>query len=209
MDQKKLTLNDVAALLVQIEPTDLADLARVRESLNDIAECSPPSVQRPISVAIQKIDQIVGGKGSDSSSLLTEVGDLLEKALDEVEKTEEEASVSGPEPDQEPTGKPADDDERFDSVPAEANPALLADPVIVEAVKAENAKGKTLDQIKELDAKWMATPGIADYMKVLMDSECGKYLRSLQQSAPYYAEIFVMDNQGANVAMTDKTSDYW
>lgn len=25
----------------------------------------------------------------------------------------------------------------------------------------------------------------------------------------YYAEIFVMDNQGANVAMTDKTSDYW
>ena len=83
------------------------------------------------------------------------------------------------------------------------------DAVIVEAVKAENAKGKTLDQIKELDAKWMATPGIADYMKALMDSECGKYLRSLQQSARYYAEIFVMDNQGANVAMTDKTSDYW
>jgi hypothetical protein len=26
---------------------------------------------------------------------------------------------------------------------------------------------------------------------------------------PFLAEAFVMDNQGANVAMTDKTSDYW
>ena len=83
------------------------------------------------------------------------------------------------------------------------------DPIIVGAVKAENAKGKTLDQIKELDKKWMGTPGIADYMKALMDNECGKHLRKIQASAPYYAEIFVMDNQGANVAMSDKTTDYW
>lgn len=83
------------------------------------------------------------------------------------------------------------------------------DPVIVEAVKAENKKGKTLDEIKRMDEKWIATPGVADYMKAIMDSECGKYLKNIQKSAPFYAEIFVMDNQGANVAMTDKTSDYW
>ena len=46
-------------------------------------------------------------------------------------------------------------------------------------------------------------------MQVLMDSECGRHLRNVQSSAPYYGEIFVMDNQGAIVAMTDKTSDYW
>ena len=83
------------------------------------------------------------------------------------------------------------------------------DSIIVKAVKAENGKGKTLDQIKELDKKWMATPGIVDYMKALMDNECGMYLRKIQASGPYYAEIFVMDNLGANVAMSDKTSDYW
>jgi len=83
------------------------------------------------------------------------------------------------------------------------------DPIIVQAVKNENAKGKTLDQIKELDKKWMATPGIDDFMKSLMDSPCGKHLQKLQKSAPYYAEIFVMDNQGANVCMSEKTSDYW
>lgn len=86
---------------------------------------------------------------------------------------------------------------------------LGIEPIIVNAVKAENAKGKTLEQIKELDEKWKTTPGITDFMKELMESKCGKYLRSLQEKTPYYAEIFVMDNQGANVAMTDKTSDYW
>jgi hypothetical protein len=83
------------------------------------------------------------------------------------------------------------------------------DEVIVNAVKAENAKGKTLDQIKALDKKWKETPGIDDFMKSIMVSECGKHLQNLQEGAKYITEIFVMDNQGANVAMSDKTSDYW
>lgn len=82
-------------------------------------------------------------------------------------------------------------------------------PVIVDAVEQENALGKTLDEIKELDDMWKNTPGIADYMQVLMDSECAQVLLELQEEFPFIAEIFVMDNQGANVAMTDKTSDYW
>jgi hypothetical protein len=87
--------------------------------------------------------------------------------------------------------------------------ALGSDPVIVKAVKAENAKNKTMAQIKDHDKRWKASPGIVDYMQAIMESECGKHLRNIQNSASYYAEIFVMDNQGANVAMTDKTSDYW
>lgn len=86
---------------------------------------------------------------------------------------------------------------------------LGEDPVIVAAVKKENAKGKTLAQIQALDKEWKNTPGIVDYMKAIMESECGKYIRKIQESETFYAEIFVMDNQGANVAMTDKTSDYW
>ncbi len=87
--------------------------------------------------------------------------------------------------------------------------SLGTDPIIVNAVKDENAKGKTLDQIKAMDEKWKAHAGIAGYMQAIMDSGCGKHLRKIQSGSPYYAEIFVMDNQGANVAMTDKTSDYW
>ncbi|OIQ49036.1 hypothetical protein BerOc1_00955 [Pseudodesulfovibrio hydrargyri] len=87
--------------------------------------------------------------------------------------------------------------------------ALGSDPVIVEAVKAQNAKGMSLAEIQAMDEKWMNTPGVDPFMKALMDSELGKHLRTLQESKDYYAEIFVMDNQGANVGMTDKTSDYW
>lgn len=87
--------------------------------------------------------------------------------------------------------------------------ALGEDPVIIAAVTAENAKGKTAAQVQEMDKKWKGTPGLADYMTAIMESECGKHIRSIQESEPFYAEIFIMDNQGANVAMTDKTSDYW
>jgi hypothetical protein len=93
-----------------------------------------------------------------------------------------------------------------------ANSTLVAiggDPIIIEAVKAANAKGQSLDDIKAMDEKWKNTAGVADFMQALMDSECGKHIRELQKTQPYFAEIFVMDNQGANVAMTDKTSDYW
>lgn len=86
---------------------------------------------------------------------------------------------------------------------------LGADPVIVEAVKAQNAKKMSLEQIKQTDEKWKAFAGIADYMKAIMETDCAKSLYEFQKAKSYYVEIFVMDNQGANVAMTDKTSDYW
>jgi hypothetical protein len=83
------------------------------------------------------------------------------------------------------------------------------DPVIIAAVKIENAKNKTLDAIKAEDQTWRNTPGIDVFMKSILESDCAKHLRNIQASKPYFSEIFVMDNQGANVAMTDKTSDYW
>jgi hypothetical protein len=86
---------------------------------------------------------------------------------------------------------------------------LGSDPLIVAAVKAQNSKGVTLSEIQQMDEKWKGHAGIADYMAALMESNLGKHLRQLQESQAYYAEIFVMDNQGANVGMTDKTSDYW
>jgi hypothetical protein len=87
--------------------------------------------------------------------------------------------------------------------------AIGVDPVIVEAVKAQNATERSLDEIQQMDENWKTTNGIASFMQALMDSKLGKHLRMLQESQSYYGEILVMDNQGANVGMTDKTSDYW
>lgn len=87
--------------------------------------------------------------------------------------------------------------------------AFGSDTVIVAAVKGANAEHRTIDQIKARDAEWQKTAGVVDYMQALMDNTCGKHLHKLQADLPYLAEVFVMDNQGANVAMSDKTSDYW
>ena len=83
------------------------------------------------------------------------------------------------------------------------------DPIIVAAVKAENAKGKTLDEIQAKDKEWISNRGVSPLMRELINSETGRHLSNIYYSTQYFMEIFVMDNQGANVAMVSKTSDYW
>lgn len=87
--------------------------------------------------------------------------------------------------------------------------AMGTDPAIVKAVKDQNSLKRSLADIKEMDEKWKSTPGIGDFMKEYLENDCAGKLRDIQNTTPYYAEIFVMDNQGANVCQTDKTSDYW
>lgn len=82
-------------------------------------------------------------------------------------------------------------------------------PAIVAAVKTKNASGETLDQVKQRDAQWRETAGVDDFMKSLMESPAAAELLKLESSKPYFFELFLMDNQGANIAMTNKTSDYW
>lgn len=83
------------------------------------------------------------------------------------------------------------------------------DPVLVAAVKEQNAKGMTLDQIQKRDKEWMATTGMDDQMKAMMKNAAAQEMDKLEATKPYFFESILMDNQGANVAMTNKTSDYW
>ena len=46
-------------------------------------------------------------------------------------------------------------------------------------------------------------------MGELKTNAAAKILVALAAKHPVLAEAFVMDNQGANVAMIDATSDYW
>lgn len=87
--------------------------------------------------------------------------------------------------------------------------ALGTERVVVEAVKKANAKQLTPERIKELDAEWVAAPDLTPFMRSLMENDCGKFLRELRTERPYLAEVFVMDNRGATVAMSRRTTDYW
>ena len=90
----------------------------------------------------------------------------------------------------------------------------INDPVIINAVKAQDAKNANLAQgdIDALDKKWRAEVEAAD--KPLIDSvlsnEASKFLQEKQAASKgVVAEIFVMDDKGLNVAQSDATSDYW
>lgn len=102
--------------------------------------------------------------------------------------------------------------EQFPSGVNELVPMLKSwgeDPVIISAVQSQNKKAMTLEAIKKRDEKWIATDGIDEIMKALMNNAAAKRLLEFEKSQPYFFELFLMDNQGANVAMTNKTSDYW
>jgi hypothetical protein len=86
-----------------------------------------------------------------------------------------------------------------------------ADPVIVKAVKEQNAQGLTLAKIQENDKIWMATTDAhkapTAFMKSIASNAAAKRLAKLEK--PYMVEFILTDNQGANVAVTGMTSDYW
>lgn len=91
-------------------------------------------------------------------------------------------------------------------------PALMAygkNTVLIAAVKKQNSDGLSLDQIKERDNKWKATSGVDEFMKSLLENASAKELLKIEKTKPYFMELFLMDNQGGNVAMTNKTGDYW
>jgi len=126
MSDDKLTLDDIAALIVQIEPTDLADLALVRKGLNAIADSSPASVQRPIAEAVKRIDRMTGGEASDPFGCLAEIGAFIEQAMNAMEKSGgEEVPFSDPEAEQVPIIGAAPEAGRSNALPPEADPALL------------------------------------------------------------------------------------
>lgn len=84
-----------------------------------------------------------------------------------------------------------------------------SDPVLVQAVKDQNAQNLSLDEIKKRDEVWRNTSDVDSFMSAMMENKASKRLLELERSKPFLIELFLMDNQGANVAMTNKTSDYW
>jgi hypothetical protein len=82
------------------------------------------------------------------------------------------------------------------------------DPVFIREIAAQNAQRMTLAQIQAIDKLWMAG-GEGDRAARLQTNACAQHLKALVAAHPGFGESFAMDNQGANVCMTDRTSDFW
>ena len=90
----------------------------------------------------------------------------------------------------------------------------LNDKVVIDAIKAQNAKHDSLSQadIDKLDKQWRAEVDASK--KPLIDSvmknELSAFLaKKKEETQGVVTEMFVMDDKGLNVGQSDVTSDYW
>lgn len=87
---------------------------------------------------------------------------------------------------------------------------IAANDIIVNAVLSQNAKALTLDNIIELDEQWRAEHDFSELKLAHQQNPPGIYIKDVIETAPdIFSEIFVTDNQGANVAAYPATTDYW
>lgn len=81
-------------------------------------------------------------------------------------------------------------------------------PVLLAALKEQNAKQTSLDEIKKIDEEWVAGTNAA-FVKSLQQNSVGKYLQDKVSASPIYVEAFLCDRQGAVVGEYPGSTDYW
>jgi GAF domain-containing protein/HAMP domain-containing protein len=74
-------------------------------------------------------------------------------------------------------------------------------------------QANNLDQIQALDTQWRAADKADNnndpLVKGVLDSEVASELREFSETFPENVEVFVTDKYGANIAATNRTSDYY
>jgi hypothetical protein len=84
-----------------------------------------------------------------------------------------------------------------------------SDPIVVEAVREANENLRSMRQIEVIDALWQATRGVNRFIRDVIDHPAAERLRELRSSNPELQEAFLTDRLGANIATTNKTSDFY
>lgn len=89
-----------------------------------------------------------------------------------------------------------------------------SDPVLVAAIKAQNAATADYDQatIDDLDKQWRSYVYIpnAEMIRNVLSNPAAEFLRTqINNTGGAITEAFIMDAHGLNVAASGATSDYW
>jgi hypothetical protein len=83
-------------------------------------------------------------------------------------------------------------------------------PNIIRAVEAQNGQQLSLAKIKERDQVWIeANGGSNSLIREITRNDIARYLQRRVENNAAIDEVFITDNQGANVAAYPPTSDYW
>jgi len=87
---------------------------------------------------------------------------------------------------------------------------MALNPSIVRAVEAQNSQQLALAEIKRRDDEWKnAGDEPTALIKDITGNKVARYFEHRVENNAAIDEVFLTDNQGANVAAFPPTSDYW
>ena len=87
---------------------------------------------------------------------------------------------------------------------------MAFNPSIIRAVESQNSREITLAEIQQRDEVWKNAGGkINALIREVTQNDVAKYFQRRVENNSAIDEVFLTDNQGANVAAYPPTSDYW
>jgi hypothetical protein len=84
-----------------------------------------------------------------------------------------------------------------------------ADAILVQAVREANAHSRSMSEIQTINREWEEATGVTPFMRTLIEHPAARRLKELRAGNPEIQEAFLTDSIGANVAITNKTSDFF
>ncbi|MEA3279142.1 MAG: hypothetical protein U9Q38_00885, partial [Thermodesulfobacteriota bacterium] len=125
-----LSLDDIAALIIQVEPDDSSEIAQLKEALDKLAgdETYSESSRENIVHAAKKIEEIIDPGVSDPDLYIAEAGKLIESAINAKQRTvQEEAAVQPADSDTVEVVEEQAENDKKDYMPEDADTELLAE----------------------------------------------------------------------------------
>jgi len=200
-----LSLDDVAALLVQTEPDDQVELKNLGEALKKFSydESCSALAKETIAMAAQKIEGLPDAEPSARDSIIAAIGELIEKAMNENE--DKEMGISAPEmPDTGDDSAPAFEildeaeedeeepvqeiEEKFDYMPEDADLELIGEFITEGLDLITNAEEALLtlendpddeDSVGMVFRAFHTIKGTAAFMDLTLISEMGHHAENL------------------------------
>ncbi len=199
LNNDTLSLDDVAALLVQMEPDDRSELENLGEALRKLSydESCSASARESIAMAAQKIEELPDAEPPAQDSIIAAVGELIEKAMNENEGLEMSApgmpDTEGPAFEivaeaEEDEKEPVQVEEKSDYMPEDADFELIGEfiteglDLIINAEEAlltlENYPDDE-DSVGMVFRAFHTIKGTAAFMDLTLISEMGHHAENL------------------------------
>ena len=184
-----LTLDDAAALLIQIDPENQTELAGLRTALDRLAtDIEYTEVCRNFIVqANAKLSDMVDADVSDPDQNLSEIGELMEKAMNSVEEVGGGAAQPKDKIIEDPNDSEIEDPMK-DYMPEDADGELLGEYIVEctdlisnaeEALLSLETNPEDMDAVGSVFRAFHTVKGTSAFLELTLISELGHHAESL------------------------------